>query len=161
LTYKTKTLKGQVIVKKKGKRKIMPIKECVEYVKKAMKGNKGSSFFTLGKWIKNGKYSYEKVGVHLDTMYYQLDIDLYHEIVKKYGEGATWVINRLAINDMLNAGKIPVFSHNPAFATGTFAKEVKYIGDWAKNLKHYKTSKGYQYWAKGRVNPKDIEIPKK
>ena len=86
--------------------------------------NAGSNKVVLGKFSEGGR-SYTKVGAHYKASY--LKIKNWNEVTKGMTQAEIWEINEAFLRQQLSAGKQVILSHNPATATGFFAKEVTYL----------------------------------
>lgn len=95
------------------------------YAKQATK-NPNSMEVVLGKYNQGG-VSYTKVAEQRGATYFQLDN--WDNVVKNVGEKNIWNINEAFIRQQASAGKTFILSHDPAQATGYFAKEVNLLKD--------------------------------
>ena len=83
--------------------------------------NANSTEVVLGKYNQDG-VSYIKVGQRRGATYFELDN--WNNVVREIGERNIWKINKSFIRQQANANKTFILSHDPAQATGYFAKEV-------------------------------------
>lgn len=95
------------------------------YAKQATK-NPNSMDVVLGKFNQGG-VSYTKVAEQRGATYFQLDN--WDNVVKNVGEKNIWNINEAFIRQQASSGKTFILSHDPAQATGYFAKEVNLLKD--------------------------------
>lgn len=95
------------------------------YANQATK-NPYSKEVVLGKYNQGG-VSYTRVAEQRGATYFQLDN--WDNVVKEVGENNIWRINESFIRQQASAGKSFILSHDPAQATGYFAKEVKLLRD--------------------------------
>jgi hypothetical protein len=78
----------------------------------------------LGKFSEGGK-SYVKVAAHLKASYFKV-VD-WSNATRGLSEAEIWKINEAFLRQQIQAGKQILLSHNPATATGFFAREVGYL----------------------------------
>jgi len=97
----------------------------LNYAKQATK-NPNSMEVVLGKYNQGG-VSYKKVAEKRGSTYFQ--IDNWDDVVKHVGEKNIWKINEAFIRQQAETGKTFILSHDPAKATGYFAKEVNLLSD--------------------------------
>lgn len=83
--------------------------------------NAGSNKVVLGKFSKEGR-SYTNVAAHYKASY--LKVENWNQVTKGMTQAEKWEINEAFLRQQLSAGKQVILSHNPATATGFFAKEV-------------------------------------
>jgi hypothetical protein len=86
--------------------------------------NPDSSTVVLGKFAEGG-VSYVKVAAHFKASYFKV-VD-WANATRGLSQGEIWKINEAFLRQQIQAGKQVILSHNPATATGFFAKEVGYL----------------------------------
>jgi len=111
-------------------------KTYANFAKQATK-NANSTEVVLGKYIPGGA-SYTEVAKQRGATYFQLDN--WDNVVKEVGENNIWEINESFIRQQASANKTFILSHDPAQATGYFAKEVNLL-----------KSMGYSFTQEGSV----------
>ena len=86
--------------------------------------NADSSKLVLGKYLEDGK-SYTKVAAHYKATYFK--VENWGQVTKGLSQDEIWQINETFLRQQIQQGKQIILSHNPATATGFFAKEVGYL----------------------------------
>ena len=100
------------------------------FAKQATK-NANSTEVVLGKFNQDG-VSYVKVAQERGATYFELDN--WDSVVKEVGESNIWNINKSFLQQQANAGKNFMLSHDPAQATGYYAKEVNSLKEMGYNF---------------------------
>ena len=86
--------------------------------------NSSSSKVVLGKFLEDGK-SYTKVGAHYEASYFKLDN--WRDITKTMSQDDIWKVNESFLRQQIKQDKQIILSHDPAKATGFYAREVDYL----------------------------------
>ena len=86
--------------------------------------NPDSKTVVLGKFNEDRK-SYTKVASHYEATYFKMEN--WKETTKGMPESEIWKINESFLRQQISQGKQIVLSHDPAKATGFYAREVEYL----------------------------------